>query len=128
MTVATVPPPELDSTSPRLHQDRKKRKPDEELEADYNTFELKSPTKSEAAKFNQRVLKKIQLAFDRDPERDLQLCFPAGYSDRLQSKVKANEHKGNSPSKFPGQVRSQASRAECFRPLCTARISRNQQQ
>ena len=38
---------------------------------------------SEAAKFNDRVLRKLQRAFAADPEDDLLANFPTGYSARL---------------------------------------------
>ena len=38
---------------------------------------------SEAAKFNDRVLRKLQRAFAADPEGDLLANFPTGYSTRL---------------------------------------------
>ena len=46
---------------------------------------------SEAAKFNQMVLRKLQRAFETDPEDDLLSKFPSGYSTRLAGRKEQDE-------------------------------------
>ena len=46
---------------------------------------------SQAAKFNHMVLRKIQRAFELDPEDDLLSKFPTGYSTRLAGKKEQDE-------------------------------------
>ena len=46
---------------------------------------------SEAAKFNQMVLRKIQRAIETDPEDDLLSKFPSGYSTRLAGRKEQDE-------------------------------------
>ena len=48
-------------------------------------------TASEAAKFNQMVLRKLQRAFEIDPEVDLLSKFPTGYSTRLAGRKEQDE-------------------------------------
>lgn len=60
-----------------------------------NDSEPKKPAISEAAKFNLRVLKRLQQAYERDPEINLKLQFPKSYSDRLQSRLEGNEQTGD---------------------------------
>lgn len=54
------------------------------------------PNDSEAAHLNRRVLKKLQSAFDKNPEVDLLSVFPLGYSDRLPKKIGEPVKKGRS--------------------------------
>ena len=46
---------------------------------------------SEAAKFNQVVLRKIQRAFETDPGVDLLSKFPTGYITRLAGRKEQDE-------------------------------------
>ena len=46
---------------------------------------------SEAAKFNQMVLRKLQRAFESNPEDDLLSKFPSGYSTRLAGRKEQDE-------------------------------------
>ena len=46
---------------------------------------------SEAAKFNQMVLRKLQRAFEANPEDDLLSKFPSGYSTRLAGRKEQDE-------------------------------------
>ena len=46
---------------------------------------------SEAAKFNEMVLRKLQRAFETDPEVDLFSQIPTGYSSRLAGKKEQDE-------------------------------------
>lgn len=46
---------------------------------------------SDAAKFNDRVLRKLQRAFAANPEDDLLANFPTGYSTRLAGRKKQDE-------------------------------------
>ena len=46
---------------------------------------------TEAAKFNNMVLRKLQRAYVVDPEADLLAAFPSGYSTRLADRRKQNE-------------------------------------
>ncbi|CAF9934667.1 MAG: hypothetical protein ALECFALPRED_006055 [Alectoria fallacina] len=55
---------------------------------------------SEAAKFNDRVLRKLQRAFAADPEGDLLANFPTGYSTRLaEAQAAARVDKSNVSAK-----------------------------
>lgn len=54
------------------------------------------PKDSEAANFNRRVLEKLQLAFDRNPEVDLLSKLLLNYSDGLQPQIEELEDKGTS--------------------------------
>ena len=46
---------------------------------------------SDAAKFNNMVLRKLQKAYTENPEDDLLAKFPSGYSHRLAGRAKHNE-------------------------------------
>ena len=47
-----------------------------------------SPGDSEAAKFNAKVLQKLQKALKVDPEADLCSLLPANYSERVDGRRK----------------------------------------
>lgn len=49
------------------------------------------PNASDAAKFNDRVLRKLQRVFAADPEDDLLANFPTGYSTRLAGRKRQDE-------------------------------------
>lgn len=68
-------------------------------ECDCDGLKSKTSARSEAAKFNLRVLKRLQEAYKRDPEVNLQLQLPKNYSDRLQSKTRDNEQNGDPPAR-----------------------------
>ncbi|EXJ82312.1 hypothetical protein A1O3_06125 [Capronia epimyces CBS 606.96] len=63
-----------------------------------NGLGSQTPVRSEAATFNLRVLKKLQKAYESDPEVNLQLLFPENYSDRLEARIKDNEQNGDPPA------------------------------
>ena len=46
---------------------------------------------SEAAKFNHMILRKLQRAFETDPDIDLLSKFPTGYSTRLAGRKEQDE-------------------------------------
>ena len=49
---------------------------------------------SEAAKFNNMVLRKLEKAYAVDPEDDLLARFPSGYSMRLAGKMRKTKNGG----------------------------------
>ena len=49
---------------------------------------------SEAAKFNNMIIRKLQKAYAIDPEDDLLARFPSGYSMRLAGKIRTTQTEG----------------------------------
>lgn len=49
---------------------------------------------SDAAKFNKMVIRKLEKAYEVDPEDDLLARFPSGYSMRLIGKIRKTENEG----------------------------------
>ena len=49
---------------------------------------------SEAARFNNMVLRKIERAYAVDPEDDLLARFPSGYSMRLADRIRKTQNQG----------------------------------
>ena len=49
---------------------------------------------SEAAKFNNMVLRKLEKVYDEDPEDNLLARFPSEYSLRLAAKIRATQNHG----------------------------------
>lgn len=88
--------PDPNSTSPQLHQESKKRKLVEDIEgSESHDFKSNIPTETEAANFNRRVMKRLQKAYEKNPEVDLYRLFPVEYSGRLEQRIKDHEQKQN---------------------------------
>ena len=49
---------------------------------------------SEAARFNSLVLRKLEKAYEMNPEDDLLARFPSGYSSRLAGRIRKTQHEG----------------------------------
>lgn len=96
MSSDEISQPDPHSNSPQLHQKSKKRKLVEDIEvSESHVLESNIPKETEAANFNRRVMKRLQKAYEKNPEVDLYRLFPVEYSGRLQKRIEDHEQKHN---------------------------------